>query len=169
MEAIEDGNKDEVSLWNLKFHPIEKEHHLPNHHFFVFHVNFPGCTYIIYVCIIHIHTRNLKETKQCLYIYIYTYDIIMLNSYLSKSQIFLLLMNPLTFLASPWPMGKSPGKSCGWTRAGTIWHSMEILRHIDSTFMHTIHPRSLAARHWKMMLRRQAFSFLGWPIFRANC
>ena len=59
------GTKMNVSSWNLEIHPIEKEHHLPNHHFFVFHVNFPGCTYI------YIYTRNLKETKQCIYIYIH--------------------------------------------------------------------------------------------------
>ena len=30
--------------WNLKNHPIEKENHLPNHHFQLPAVNLPGCT-----------------------------------------------------------------------------------------------------------------------------
>ena len=66
------GTKMKVSLWNLKFHPIEKEHHLPNHHFFVFHVNFPR-VYIYNICVYNSYTYKEFEGDQTMFIYIHIY------------------------------------------------------------------------------------------------
>ena len=45
-----------------KNHPIEKEHHLPNLHFWVQHVNYPGCIAYgmihIYISLRDLHLLN---------------------------------------------------------------------------------------------------------------